>query len=251
MKSNEEMVRSVLERAKIARARQARIRRVVISAAACFCLVAFAVLGTAERWLPEVMPTESSEQNSKNRLSVFSVSAAEYKTMIEDVEIPLGLLHVRDMKGHSELEKVFIRREALAVVEEFTEGAWSASRMGRANDTAIFTMGFRERLMVVPEDVEQVAEFSAVASNGRSIGSAINPNLDLDTGEFYRGIEIWWNPSDEQIEQFMKDPYTKRSIVEDTITVTVKFDDGYTELVVIDVDVDDEGYIYMTYRGGK
>ena len=135
MKSNEEMVRSVLERVKKARARQARVRTTVVSVAACFCLVTLTVLGAAEIWLSAQETTEATKQNCKSRLSVFSVNAAEYRNLIEDVDFPQGIIRVRDVSENTELEKVFIRREMLAEGETFGEEAWV--RQGTRSNNAL------------------------------------------------------------------------------------------------------------------
>ncbi len=256
MKGYEEMTRSVLDRAKEEKAKQNRTRRVMISVAACFSVVVMAVLATTQIWLPEdsqtILSTENTGQSTgKTRLSVFSVSAAEYKTMIKDVQMPSGLMHVRDVKGFTELERVFIRREEMELVEEFTEGAWRASRMRCEKNNAIFVMGLSECLMVMPENIDQVAEYSASASDGHIFSCVVNPGKDKITGEIYRGIEILWQPTEEQVDRLLQYPDSKLSQIKDVVTLTVNFTDGSVEVVVIDVNVDDAGYIYMTYRGAK
>lgn len=252
MKSNEEMVRSVLERVKKARARQARIRTTVVSVAACFCLVTLTVLGAAELWLPAQETTEATKQNCKSRLSVFSVNAAEYRILIEDVDFPQGIIRVRDVSENTELEKVFIRREMLAEGKAFGEGSWIRHGTRGETEDTIVVLTFAERLMVVPEDIEQVADYSATATNQQITNCSINPNRDPDTGEIYRGIEIQWYPSAEFFDKLLENPKeTKLSELKDTITVTVKFTDGSTESVVVDVNADDDGNIYMTKRGAK
>lgn len=246
------MARVVLHRARKERLRRDRVRRAAVSVAACFCVVVLAALVTAELWSPvQEPPVLSTAGEGQSRLSVFSVNAAEYKTMIKNVEVQLGLMHVRDVKGYTELERVFIRREEMELVEEFTKGSWRASQTRRENDNTIFVMGLAEVLIVVPEDIEQVAEYSARSECGETVMTAINPNKDKDTGEFYRGIDVWWQPPEEQVNKLLNDPDTKLSTVKDTITVTVKFTDGSTESVIIDVTVDDEGLIYMSHRGAK
>lgn len=247
MKSNEEMVRSVLRKVEREQLRQSRIRKTLISAVACFCVVAVAVIGAARVWSPEESPVSSAG----SRLSVFTVNAAEYKSMVKDVLVPSGLMHVRNVKGCSELERVFIRREEINLIEEYTKGAWRSSLMRQEKDNAIFVMGWAEVLMVMPEDIEQVSEFSARSKDGSSFGAAINPTKDKKSGEICRGIEIWWQPPEEQVNMLLKEPDTKLSIVSDTITVTVTYTDGTTESVMIDVTVDDDGIIYMTHRGAK
>lgn len=253
MKSNEEMVNSVLNRAKVERARQNCVRRTAISAAACFCIIAVAALGIARLWLPQVdlPPVLATETTGKSRLSVFTVNAAEYKTMIEGVEIPQGFIRVRDISENTDLEKVFIRREMLAEGETLGEDVYVRTMTWRESEDTIIVVAFAERLMVIPEDIEQIVDCSAVAQVGDNYGCYINPGKDMETGEIYRGIEVRWFPSTEFFDKLLKNPETKLSELEDTIVVTVKFADGSQESVAVDVNADDEGKIYMTYRDTK
>jgi hypothetical protein len=56
---------------------------------------------------------------------------------------------------------------------------------------------------------------------------------------------------DEMYMTLKKDPDTPLSALCDTITVTINYKNGTKEIVVIDVTVDDEGYVYMTQRGNN
>lgn len=251
MKDYEEIARSVLERVRKEKLRKKRIHRVMISVAACFSVVVVAVLAATQlRRTGDDHPGQVTVSGMP-KLSVFSVSAAEYKTMIKDVQVPSGLMHVRSVKGCTELERVFIRREEMSLVEEFIKDSWRSSCSRREKDNAIFVMGLSETLMIVPENMDQVSDFSVCAKDGSAVSAAVNPNKDQNTDAFYKGIEIWWQPPDAQLNMLLYEPETKLSTINDTITATVKFNDGSTETVVIDVCVDDAGYIYMTYRGAK
>ncbi len=253
MKNSEEMARSVLTRAKEEKEKQSRIRKGIIGTAAVLCVAALVALGSAEFWLPQsdtpALSTDGIVQNtSKSRLSVFSVSAAEYKTMINEVNIPQGIIRVRDVSDNNEVEKVFIRREILEEGEILGEKARFSSRQLWEDDDAMVMMAYAERLMVFPDDFEEVADFLVTAKNSSAFCIA-NPDRNLNSGEFERGIEIEWYLSQTEIDMLCADPDTKLSAFEDVITLTVKFKDGSTELVIIDVDVDDEGTVYMTHRG--
>lgn len=56
---------------------------------------------------------------------------------------------------------------------------------------------------------------------------------------------------DKMVKIFREDPDTPLSTLNDTITVTINYKNGTKEIVVIDVTVDDEGYVYMTQRGNS
>lgn len=244
MKSNEEMARSVLERVKKAKARQVRIRSTVVSVAACACVALLAVFGAAERW-------SMSMETTNTHLSVFSVSAAEYKSMIEDLEFPLGIIRVRDVSDNTELEKVFIRREILAEGEALGDGALVSTRTMRESNDVMVMVAFAERLMVIPEDIGAVADYSVTAQTGDNCWCNINPGKDKETGELYRGIEVNWYPPTTYFDMLLENPETSLSELADTITVTVRFTDGSVETAVVDVNGDDDGNIFMTYRGTK
>lgn len=56
---------------------------------------------------------------------------------------------------------------------------------------------------------------------------------------------------DKMVKIFKEDPDTPLSTLNDTITVTINYKNGAKEIIVIDVTVDDEGYVYMTQRGNN
>ena len=244
MKRYEEMARSVLIKAKTEQARRKRMRYMVGSVAACFCVALLAVFGAAERWS---MPIETTN----TRLSVFSVNAAEYKTMIEDLEFPSGIIRVRDVSDNTELEKVFIRREILAEGEALGDGALVSTRTMRESNDVMVMVAFAERLMVIPEDVATVVDYSVTAQTSDNCWCNINPGKDKETGELYSGIEVSWYPPTTYFDMLLENPETSLSELTDTITVTVRFTDGSVETAVVDVNGDDDGNIFMTYRGTK
>lgn len=57
--------------------------------------------------------------------------------------------------------------------------------------------------------------------------------------------------SDEMYKTLKNDPDTPLSALCDTITVTINYKNGAKEIVVIDITVDDEGFVYMTQRGNN
>lgn len=253
MKNNEEMVCSVLMKAKKESMRRKRARRMYASAFVCICIVAVAVLGVAKVWTPDEGQSSAVTigNTGKSRLSLFTVNAAEYKTMIEDVKIPQGIIRVRDVSENTEMEKVFIRREMLAEGEKLGEDVYVRTMTRQESDDAIVVVAFAERLMVIPEDIEQVVDYSAVTQSSDIYGCYINPGKDMETGEIYRGIEVHWFPSALLFDKLLDNPETKLSEIEDTIVITVSYVDGSTESIAVDVTADDEGNIYMTNRGAK
>jgi hypothetical protein len=55
--------------------------------------------------------------------------------------------------------------------------------------------------------------------------------------------------TEETRKIFEENPETPLSTISETITLTIHYKNGTKEIVVIDVTVDDDGYIYMTQRG--
>ena len=252
MKSSKEMARTVLAQAKKKKEKQSRIQKGIIGTAVVLCIAALVAFGSAGFRLPQsdvpTLSTEGAVQNTgKSRLSVFSVSAAEYKTMIDGVNIPQGIIRVRDVSDNTEAEKVFIRREILEEGEKLGEDAWFSSRQLWEDKDVMVMMAYAERLMVFPNDFGQIADFSVSAKNSSATCIA-NPDKNHKSGDVERGIEIGWQPSQAEVDMLQAEPDTKLSTFDDTITLTVNFKDGSTETVIIDVDVDDEGTIYMAYR---
>ena len=64
-------------------------------------------------------------------------------------------------------------------------------------------------------------------------------------------IYLHLSMGDKMVKVFREDPDTPLSTLNDTITVTINYKNGTKEIVVIDVTVDDEGYVYMTQRGNN
>ena len=142
-------------------------------------------------------------------------------------------------------------RNRLAEGETLGDGALVSTRTMRESDDVMVMVAFAERLMVIPENMDEVVEYSAVSQSSDNCWCNINPGKDKETGELYRGIEVNWYPPTTFFDLLLENTEIKLSELQDTIVVSVQFADGDTETVTVDVNADDDGNIYMIYRGAK
>ena len=248
MKSYEEMTRSVIARAEQERQNRKRRRSVAVKTAVGLCCFSLVVLGAIGFLLPETQ-TPGDTLNREPRTKLVLVSAAAevkpaeiLKDMVTHCRSQICVRDVRDL-SLKEREKAWADAKADGK-NEWEYSARDNWNMHFGSDTAIISVLSDGLLRLVVEDIRDVknAEVTATQMGAANVGAA----------DYYEGddsLVIYWQPSDTAVAQLEKDPDMKLSKLGFTLTVTVEFKDETKETAVIDMTVDDEGYVYATLKG--
>ena len=226
--------------------------------AAVLCLILSAGIFFGEK--VETVGTEQtvSHKNQVSRLKIVYAGNTEEKEMVEDVVVPLDfLIRVRDIRRvYTDEERKKIMAEEAAINKELLasasgpQGEKGSTRWGSEN--SIVSLVQNEFLYLAVSDYEQVEDMSVETTEAG--GATVVPYPyevkapDGSVTTIKTGIHINWTLSDGTINRIDENPDMPLSEICDTVVVTVKFRDGITEQVVIDLTVDDAGQIYVTHR---
>lgn len=258
MKTYEEMTRSVLEKEKKCRARRKKNILYGASLAAVLCLILSA--GFLYGGKNEIIPTEQTIELKKSvsRLQVFYAGNAEQEEMVEDVEAPLDfLIRVRDIRKIRNAEQ---RAEIMGEEKQINQKAVASATGPQGekgytcwgSENSIVSLVQNEFLYLAVSDYEQVEDMSVETTEAGAATVVPYPYEvkapDGSVTTIKTGIHINWTLSDATINRIDENPDMPLSEICDTVVVTVKFRDGITEKVVIDLTVDDAGQIYVTHR---
>ena len=252
MKSHKEMTNAVLSRAKAKKAAQKRRCRKWIVTAICVCCFGMAVLvGT------RINQNTNDRENKSSRLSVFCITAnaaTQQETMLKDEKIPYcAVIHVWDITGLEALELVELQRADIEYVkqmagskpDDFPGGPDIFSASCIEGKTMISTI-FAGTFYLSVDDYKQVKDVSVTTTE---IGWTATFGMNYYDPSLRDGIGIIWTLSNDGTKRILKNPEMKLSELKDTITIMVEFKDGTKESAVVDITVDDDGWIYGTFRG--
>lgn len=246
MKTCKEMTQAVLEKAGCRRRRNRQIGATV-AALLLFCTAVFA----------SAVGRDTQRQTMQPRLVVMC-SAAEYTQgtpIASGVERPLNfLIRVRDLRG------IHYYRDVVKILEE--EAQFREELLGQENENgikpdsqyirwqdenAMISLIYRGFLYIKVEDYSAV---QTVTIETTETGKATTGIYSYEEGEeIKKGISILWRLSDATVERICQDPQMKLSAISDTIRVKVLFQDGTTEIAVIELTANDEGQIYVRHKG--
>lgn len=257
MKTYEEMTRSVLEKGKKCRARRKRNLLCGTSLATVLCLL----LGIGLLW-PEgstAVPTQgvSVLREKESRMQIFYAGNSDPEELVGDVVTPLDLyIRVRDIRGvRTEEERLAILQEERLRNKElmatFTGPQGEKGTTCWGSENTIVSMVQNEFLYIAVTDYDQVLDMSVTTTEAGGATVVPYPYERTDQNGAVvvdTGIHVNWSLSDATIDRIDADPDMKLSEISDTVTVTVNFKDGTTEDVVIDLQLDDAGQIYVTHR---
>lgn len=248
MKSYEEMTASVLVRAQKEKQIRRKRKGVALATIVGLCCVCLSVISI--QWL-QAPAGQTSEQTMRRQPRIGFVvrcSAAEAKPaeLIKDVITPCEmLLRVRDVTGMDERERHAVRSEEKASAKEILAN-WDENKSFTqwGSDTAVVSLFCVGDLGLVINDYNDVESkyITATEMGLTSLGY-------VDTYEGDDKISIFLGLSGKAIQMIEEDPGIALSTFSYTLTVTVKFKDGTTETAVIDMIVDDDGYVYAVQRG--
>ena len=256
MKTSEEMTKAVLMRVKVENSRRSRMRNGVLCTATGLCMAALALFGGVKLlnfWAdtPPVLESEVTlppvlQEPRIMLLHSTTVGKAE-ESMIAGVQVPQAFIRVRDITGMNADEVARACAEEEQYAKEFRVSSWYSGRMMFGGKRTLITIAHVGGLYVIPVDYEQVVDYSVETTK---IGSAIihrNPVKINGSDEVRTGLEVCWRFSDWMIDEIDQDPSMDLTEFRDTITVTVNFLDGSTEIVTIDMVIDNDGNLYAVY----
>ena len=249
MKSYEEMTASVLTRGKKERQVQRKRRSIALAAIMGLCCLCLSVIGI--QWL-KTSAGQTPEQTLHRQPRVgFAIrcSAAEAKPaeLIKDVIIPCEMmLRVRDVTGMDETERKNVcSQEQAAANEVFSDRERTAtSLMQWSSETAVITLFWIGELELMIDNDNEVESTSVVATE---MGLSNLDYVDAHKGD--ERLSIFLGFSDAAIEMIENDPGIALSTLNYSLTVKVRFKDGTTETAVIDIIIDDNGYMYAQQKG--
>ena len=279
MKTSEEMARSVMMRAKAKRAAQKRTLITTAAALMCVCCIGVGVWMAGRTPINsndtlQVQPTDpqQTQPQSNVQLRPVKLSLLSFAAGSEDVVIlENGIktpgqtqIRVRDIRGMTEDEV----QAAYEAEQKYGETVGEQIREYFSDYAAHYSDGpngivscISAGCLVVPVEDSSLVENVRVTLTGNGKLCHVNVaenNFDDDKPKEYI-IESWnfrnggavmvWMLSEDMRWKLQNDPTIPLSSITSTITTTVNMKDGTTVTSVVDVTVDDEGFVYFTSRG--
>ena len=189
---------------------------------------------------------------------------AELTPMQANMTLPWDhIFHVRSLKGMTEEELLeAIEEEHLAQIA-FREkygvviGEGRYSTYYSENAVIRYYIAGRASLILLNDaQIESVDRKTTGVLSVEGRYSTRREDYVVGKGEYAvtipggsRRIYLDCNMTEQTRKIFEENPETPLSTIRDTVTITINYKNGTKEIVVIDVTVDDDGYIYMTKRG--
>lgn len=253
MKSCEEMTNAVLFRVREEKAAQKHRHRKVLTAALCVCFIGLAVFAG-------VVATRQTggDESRKTRVSLFCVTAnaaEQPQQMLKGGTVPYNaVLRIRDITGLSDREVRDLHSTDKEYANRMTErnpekqGKFNWSVTSWRTDKTLASTIYAGTFYLTVDDYTQVRDVFATTTG---IGDTSINSVDYCDASLSDGVGITWSLSGEGVDMIEKNPEMKLSQITDTVTVTVEFNNGTTEIVVIDITVDDAGQIYGTFQGSN
>ena len=223
----------------------------------------------------ETEPTETETTEPKEEIvvttgNVFFLSATEEGVTLEPVQgnmtFPIAqVFRIWDMRGMTDEEKIQTKLEADEFEEEFRNKYGKLSGEGKYGGytydhfiTKELSAGHASIVILDGSQVKSVErETTGVFNLGKSY--AIH-HQDVTVGKdeyavtFPAGSNRYFldlTLTLETLKTIINDPSTPLSNFCETITITIHYNNGTKEIVVIDVTIDDNGQVYMTQRGNN
>ena len=189
---------------------------------------------------------------------------AELTPMQANMTLPWDhIFHVRSLKGMTEEELLeAIEEEHLAQIA-FREKYGAVIGEGRYStyysENAViryYIAGRASLILLNDAQIESVDRETTGVLSVEGRYSTRREDYAVGKGEYAvtipggsRRIYLDCNMTEQTRKIFEENPETPLSVIRETITLTIHYKNGTKEIVVIDVTVDDDGYIYMTQRG--
>ena len=248
MKSYEEMTEAVLTRVGKERQVCQRRKRSVLTVITSVCCLSIILVGALWLGQPDRKMPERNVNREPRMSFVVKCSATEVQPakLIKDLVVPCqSMVRVCDVTGLSEIEADEVWKAAKdfgKTVFANTDADDSSSHW--KSDTAIISLICDGRIELLIDDIHEVEDMHATTTDmgAVSLGAA-----DRSTGN--DSVVVYWTLSQAAIKQIEDDPKIKLSDLSYSITVDLTFRDGTTEHALIDIIVEDDGYVYAAQRG--
>ena len=215
---------------------------------------------------PTTTPTE--EDIIVHTGNVYFLTATEERAELTPMQANMTLpwdhiFHVRSLKGMTEEELLeAIEEEHLAQIA-FREKYDAVIGEGRYStyysENAViryYIAGRASLILLNDAQIESVDRETTGVLSVEGRYSTRREDYAVGKGEYAvtipggsRRIYLDCNMTEQTRKIFEENPETPLSTIRETITLTIHYKNGTKEIVVIDVTVDDDGYIYMTQRG--
>ena len=274
MKTSEEMARSVLTRAKAKRAAQKRNLITSMAALICVCCIgagAWMVGRTPEADPPlQVEPTTPHTENNvklqpmKISLLSFTAEGKDVVILENGIKTPgQGQVRVKDIRGmtEDEIQAAYKAEQEYGeiVVEQIREYFSDYATHYSAGPNGMVSF-ISAGCLVVPvdysllEDVRVTVTGNGKLLNATAVGNNSSPGDDVLPKEYIAdicrsgGVVMVWMLSEDMRWKLCNDPTIPLTSITSTITTTVTMKDGTKLTRVVDVTVDDEGFVYFTAR---
>ena len=232
---------------------------------------------------PTTAPTQPEETEPTQPLPAYTgqvyflnatKEGADLTPMQANMTLPVNsMFRVRSLKGMTESEAENAIEEEKAFQAAFKEkygnsdggsymmhvmGGFSIDDRKEAYRAVVqYLSGGKASLILL--DASKIKDFDVETTGIINVyGGYGIYNQDVTIGEGESAVTIpegcfriylHLSMGDKMVKIFKEDPDTPLSTLNDTITITINYKSGTQEIVVIDVTVDDEGYVYMTQRG--
>lgn len=224
---------------------------------------------------PVTQPTDTTSNNiyqdSPEVTLLHCIGDTEVVQMREGIRVPYrALVRVRDITGVDDKEFAAVLEQEQACIDElFSEyprdalNSWGRYRGENVLITTISAGGFRLRLEKasavrgISVSVTEMGYMVLVPELENGYGSASGKrSIDLDRaairgicGDAAGEIDFLWSISPKAAQIIKSNPSVKLSELRDTVTVTVTYEDGGEETLIVDMLVSDSGEIFAVHRG--
>ena len=273
MKTYHEMTESVLQKAGTEIVKKERRRRngvFIVASGLCLALL-LTVLGMGLEQPPEISPTLSVEQPGLSADATDATQLTQQQSgvklsFLREVEgqvleeslsggvmAPIDfVLRVRDVRGLDETAIEAAKQEEWAFAQSFRE-KWKGKGDGGirtgSSERVIITQIYNG-FLYLEVDYNQISSMSAETEDGSAITLVpyYYKQQSAEGEEIRRGIRIFDPVSRQMCSKLEEDPTMPLSTLRDSITVTLTYNNGSPETVIIDIMLDDEGNIYVMQR---
>ena len=212
-------------------------------------------------------PVVTPSTNARVTLLCARADIDQTVSMQADVKMPYLKVRVRDLTGLTEDEKEAVseaeRKYAADVVAEANTYNWYMNS-GEGGLVSQISAG---KFLLHLQDLDQVEDIRITtgeagrlwqvssltdAETGKDVPGAYYLDAqqvkNLYSADIPGGLAMVWVLSEDQISDLCLNPSTPLSTLQDTITITVNFNDGTQQILVIDLVFDDSGEVYAIYR---
>lgn len=286
MKTSEEMARSVLGRAKAKRAAQKRSLITGTLAFLCVCCIGAGVwmAGRAPAKSDNTLQVQPSvppqtQPGTNVQLQPVKISLLSYAAEGENVVIlkngiktpGQGQIRVKDIRGMTEDEI----QAAYEAEKEYGQLVIEQMREYFSDSHNLYSYGpngmvssISAGCLVVPIQDSSLVEDVRVTVTGNGKLGHIEPSKEqqsvfyVESDEYPKeyvaerwhlrngGVVMVWMLSEDMRWKLLNDPTIPLTTITSTITTTMNMTDGIQVTSVVDVSVDEEGFVYFTSRSG-